>query len=84
MLEPTRQRRIWWHRGPALTFSQQTTLRFDPVQGWLLRGMLLTGAGVMALLGLQSAPVAQSTEQQTLQRQIDELGPFPTVTLLRK
>ena len=35
--------------------------------------MLLTGAGVMALLGLQSAPVAQSTEQQTLQRQIDEL-----------
>ena len=38
-----------------------------------MRGMLLAGAGVMALCGMESAPRAQSTEQQPLQRQIDEL-----------
>ena len=44
-----------------------------PMQGRLMRGMLLAGAGVMALCGMESAPRAQSTEQQPLQRQIDEL-----------
>ena len=38
-----------------------------------MRAMLLAGAGVMALCGMESAPRAQSTEQQPLQRQIHEL-----------
>ena len=43
------------------------------MQGQLVRGLLLAGAGAVALVAGASAPLAQSAESQRLQRQIEEL-----------